>query len=255
MALLDFMNAILVFPPAVTIILISGVVSLVTAIVYKYTTNQTILKQIKDDIKRLQGEIRATKEPGKAGELQKEMMKHSMKQMSSSTKSMFITLIPLLLLFGWMRGHLAYEPIMPGEEFTTTANFAAAGLPVGNITLSASEGMKMLSADAQEIKGGDVSWRLKADNEGSYQLTYSFGNEIYKQDVIVTEKSAYDNPVLDKSNGIRKDSALQKITVNLLSIRPLGGISLFGYMPGWLATYIITSLIFSMLVRKWLKLY
>ena len=258
MGLLDFLNVILSLPPLAAILAISIAVSAVTTLAYKYTTNQKLMREIKDDIKRMQAEVRATKEPGKAAELQKEMMKHSMKQLNSSTKSMFITMIPLFLLFGWMSSHLAYEPISSGEEFTVTAHFeqktpAPAEIAGRNITILASEGMQVLSPASQAITGSEVTWRLKAEHGGSYQLTYEFGNELYRQNILVSG-SLYSNPVLAKSNGIRKDSALQKITVNLNSIRPFGSFSLFGYMPGWLATYIITSLIFSTLVRKWLKL-
>ena len=260
MGLLDFMNVVLILPPAAAIILISAFVSFVTAVVYKYTTDQKLMKQVKEDIKRLQGEIRATKEPAKAAGMQKEMMKHSMKQMSSSTKSMFITMIPLLLLFGWMSGHLAYEPIMPGEEFTVTAQFdqnnpnGDTKARVTNITISASEGMEVLSP-ASQVFGSGVTWRLKAEKEGNYQLTYDYGYEIYRQSVIVTKKFVYADPILSKSNGIKKGSQIEKIIVGLKSLQPFGDFSLFGYKPGWLATYIVSSLIFSMLVRKWLKLY
>lgn len=249
MGLLDFMNAILIFPPAVAIILLSGIVSLATSVVYKYTTDQKLLKQIKDDIKRMQGEIRTTKEPGKAAELQKEVMKRSMRQFNSSTKSTLITIIPLFLIFGWMRAHMAYEPVMPGEDFTTTVHFKTAASLLQNVSLEASPGLAILSKDAQQ-----TSWRLRSEKEGTYQLAYSFGNEIYRQDAIVTSKFLYANPVLTSANGIKKDSEIQKITVDLKSLHPFGNFKLLGWMPGWLATYIISSLIFSMLIRKWLKL-
>lgn len=256
MALLDFMDFVLNLPPAVAILAISVGVSFVTTVIYKYTTNQKLLKEIKDDVKRMQAEARSSKEPGRAAQLQKEMMKRSMQQFSSSTKSMLITLVPLFLLFGWMSANLAYEPIKPGEEFTATVNFAKPGPAAGsNTTLSASPGLEILSAATQDAKGSTVTWRLKGGEEGSHKLTYSFGNETYALAVLVTEKFRYENPVLAKGKGIKKGSDIERITVDLKPLQPFGSFTLLGWHPGWLAAYIIFSLAASMLARKWLKVY
>ena len=259
MALLDFMNILLALPPAVAIIIISLFVSIVTTVVYKYTTNQKHLKEIKEEMGRMQAEIRTTKEPGRAAQLQKEMMGKSMKQLNSSTKSMLITLVPLFLLFGWMGSHLAYQPLVPGEEFTTTAYFAKSALQnashVGNITFSASEGLEILSSPVQEAKAAAVTWHLKGGKEGTYKLTYGFGNEAYSLNVILTNEFKYETPLLAKSKGIKKGSVIDRITVDLKPLQPFGDFTLLGWKPGWLATYIIFSLVASMIVRKWLKVY
>ena len=256
MALLDFMDIVLNLPPAAAILVISVVVSFVTTVVYKYTTNQKLLKEIKDDVKRMQAEARASKEPGRAAQLQKEMMKRSMQQFSSSTKSMLITLVPLFLLFGWMSANMAYEPVKPGEEFTTTTHFAkSASLFGSSTTLSTSEGLEILSGATQEVKGGTVTWRLRGEKEGSYKLTYALGNETYALTVLVTEKFRYENPLLAKGKGIKKGSEIDRITIDVKPLQPFGEFSLLGWHPGWLASYIIFSLAASMLARKWLKVY
>ena len=247
MGMLDFMNFVLNFPPAIAIVIVSGLVSLVTSLAYKFTTDQKLMKQIKDDIKKLQGEMRSEKDPVKAAQLQKDVMKHSMRQFSASTKSTLITLIPLFLLFGWMGAHLAYEPIKPGEEFTATVNFKTEATLLQNATLEVSDGLTVLG---KEVQKSTTTWRLKGEKEGDYKLIYGFGDETYGQAVVITNKFEYAEPALTSSNGIKKESAIEKITVGLKPIRPLGDISILGWEPGWLGTYIIISLAFSMLLRK-----
>ncbi|MBI2580388.1 DUF106 domain-containing protein [Candidatus Woesearchaeota archaeon] len=256
MGLLDFLNIILNLPPLAAILVISIAVSVVTTVIYKYTTNQKLMKGIKDEVKSMQAEIRSTKEPGRAAQLQKEMMKKSMQQMNSSWKSMIVTIIPLFLLFGWMQAHLAYSPLMPGEEFTATAYFVPG--TEGNITIAATEGtegLNILTEPVQEIKDGKAIWRLKGENEGAYRLSYSFGDELYAQNVIVTDKFGYESPILAKSKGIKKDSRVERVVIGLKPLQPFGEVALLGWKPGWLATYIIFSIIASMLLRKWLKIY
>lgn len=252
MGALDFLNFILALPPLAAILLVSVAVSLATTIVYKLTTNQKTMKGIKDEIKRMQAEIKSTKEPGRAAQLQKEMMKKSMEQFSASTKSMIITLVPLFLLFGWMGSHLAYEPISPGEEFTTTMRLAPG--TAGNATLSA-EGLQIISEPTQAIANGMAVWRLKAGEKGDYKIAYSYQNEAYYLPAIVTDKYVYANPTLAKKKGIKETSGIERITIDLKSVRPFGNLSLFGWMPGWLAAYIILSIATSMLFRKLLKVH
>ncbi len=253
MGWLDFLNIVLNLPPLAAILVLSVIISAVTTVVYKYTTNQKVMKEIKDDVKRMQAEIRTTKEPGRAAQLQKEMMKRSMQQMNSSWKSMLVTIIPLFLLFGWMQTHLAYNPISPGEEFTATAYFAQEA--EGNITLSATKSLNILTEPVQEIKGGKAAWSLKGEKEGSYTLSYSFENELYTQNILVTNEFRYESPILAKPKSIKKDSRVERIVINLKSLQPFGDVALLGWKPGWLATYIIFSIVTSILFRKWLKIY
>ncbi|MBI2141234.1 DUF106 domain-containing protein [Candidatus Woesearchaeota archaeon] len=253
MGWLDFLNIVLNLPPLAAIFVISVLVSAITTVVYKYTTNQKMLKEIKDEVKGMQAEIRTTKEPGRAAQLQKDMMKRSMQQMNSSWKSMLVTIVPLFLLFGWMQTHLAYNPINQGEEFTATAYFAQG--TEGNITITATEGLNILTEPVQEIKGGEATWSLKGEKEGTYGLSYRFGDELYTQNVIVTGEFRYENPVLAKSKGIKKDSKVERVVIGLKPMQPFGDVALLGWKPGWLATYIIFSIAASMLLRKWLKVY
>src|SRR3989338_2676374 len=99
MGMLDFMNALLGLPPFVSILIISAVVSVVTTVVYKHTTNQKLMREIKEDVKRLQAEAKSAKDPSEAARLQKEMMKRAMQQLSSFTKSMFVPVTHFFLLF------------------------------------------------------------------------------------------------------------------------------------------------------------
>jgi uncharacterized membrane protein (DUF106 family) len=254
MALFDFMNPILNLPPVVGILLISAIVSAITTIVYKYTTNQKMMKEIREDVKRMQAEIRATKDPAQMAKINQQMMSRSMQQLSSSMKSTLITLIPLFLLFGWMQTNYSYTPIGPGEEFIASAQFTQGTAPM-NISLAASNGLQVLDNPIQVPNQNIAQWHLKAGSEGTYQLTYEYGTEKYIQPVIVTKDFKYANPVMTQQKGIKKGSSLIKLSVNLQPLRMFDGLSIFGWHPGWLATYIILSLIFSTLLRKALSVY
>ena len=90
--------------PKLSIICLSVLVTLVMTVITKYFTNQKRMKELKDIQKACQIKLKDSKgDVKKQTEIQKEMMQCSMELMKYSFKPMFITLLPLLFLFVWMR--------------------------------------------------------------------------------------------------------------------------------------------------------
>jgi uncharacterized membrane protein (DUF106 family) len=99
--------------PKTSLIIISALVTLISTIVTKYLTNQNHLRSLKERQKIIQKEIKNHKPGDKLfEELQNEMLQISMTMMKSSFKPMFITFIPFLILFYWIRG--TYSELLSG---------------------------------------------------------------------------------------------------------------------------------------------
>ncbi|MBN2454639.1 DUF106 domain-containing protein, partial [Candidatus Woesearchaeota archaeon] len=248
-------------PPIVAIALISLLLSAFITVIYKYTTNQKMLKQIRGEMKELQKELKASRtDPKKASELNQQILKKTGQQMKHSMRSYIFTIIPVILIFSWMQGHVAYYNISPGEEFTTTAWFKEGA--DGEMTLTA-EGLEILSEETQQPEEGKAVWALKGAS-GDYSIEYEYAGEIYRRDITITDEWKYTDPMLEKEKKIfglnigdktpiRKDSDIVRITTDLKPVRPYGGFKIFGWQPGWLAAYIIFALIFTIPLRKILK--
>ncbi len=89
---------------------ISFFITLIITVAYKYFTDQNLMKSLKEDTKRLQSDMKNHKDnPTKMMEIQKEAMEKNMKYMMHSFKPTLITLIPLLIIFAWLRN--AYKGI------------------------------------------------------------------------------------------------------------------------------------------------
>ena len=96
--------------PKETLIAISFLVTLVMTLVTKKFTDQNRMKELKEIQKACQIKIKnAQGDIAKQKEIQKQMMECSMELMKHSFKPMFITFIPIILLFWWIRG--IYSPI------------------------------------------------------------------------------------------------------------------------------------------------
>lgn len=267
-----FLAMVLEWPPILVIILVTLLVSVISVVIYKFTTNQQKLKSIHDEQKQLREEIKKSQNnPEKAMKLNKRAMELSMEIMPESMKSMIFTFIPIILIFGWLSANLSYMPLYPGETFTTTATFEKL-VPGQQITLAASPGLGIVSSPTQDVIGDHVSWELKSQAAGTYNLTYTYGSgaytETYSLPVKISEegKREYLNPVLPRQKkllffipmgtGISEKSNVLQIKVDMQPIRPLGeNFNIFGWHPGWLSIYIISSLVFTSLLRKYLKVY
>lgn len=91
---------ILGMQPVWFILLVSVILSLVTTLIYKFATDQSLMKQIKDDIKKYQEQLKQCKsDPAKSLEIQKQMMPLNSKLMMQSMKPMLITIIPFIVVF------------------------------------------------------------------------------------------------------------------------------------------------------------
>ncbi|MCK4589266.1 MAG: DUF106 domain-containing protein [Nanoarchaeota archaeon] len=248
-SLLDpVLNPLLGLGPIWALLVISIIISLLVTLVYKFATNQEKMKELKLEMKASQKQMKELKnEPEKVMVMQKESMKKNMEYMKHSFKATLITLLPILIVFGWMQAHLAFMPIMPGDEFTITTSFIED--LEGEVEIVLPEQIENLGEDKQEVKG-DVVWGLKALEEGSYFIDFKNKRKVVSKEVIVSESLEYAEQIEDKWK-----KTFGVIKIDYQKMTPLGEFDILGWQPGWLALYIIFSLVFSMSLRKILRLY
>ncbi|MCA9497072.1 MAG: DUF106 domain-containing protein [Nanoarchaeota archaeon] len=97
--------------PTMDIFLMSLVASLFITLINKYMSDQVKIKALRAEMKELQKKMRSTmtKNPEKAKKIQQEIMKKNMENMKHAfnMKIMVITMLPMLLLFGFISKNYA----------------------------------------------------------------------------------------------------------------------------------------------------
>ena len=249
MAYYDFLNIIFAplfkVPVLWAVIALALLISLIIIIITKYTTDQTLMKKLKDDMKANQKQAKELKsEPAKALELQKKTMEMNMKYMTHSLKPTLITFIPIILIFGWMSANFAYESIKPQQEFSIMAFFDKN--TNGNAELAVPEEVTLIDNKIKKIENDKATWALKG-KEGEYVLEFSYNEEKQQKNVLITNNGRYIEPVKKIGN-----SQIKSIQINYT---PKKILNLFGWKIGWLGTYIIFSIIFTTILRKIFKIY
>jgi len=101
---------VMIANPIPALIVVSVLVTFVSTLAHKWLTNQEHMKNLKKRQKEIQKELKGCKDQCKMKELNSEMLKLTGVMMKSSFKPMFVTILPFLILFWWLRS--IYEPIM-----------------------------------------------------------------------------------------------------------------------------------------------
>ncbi len=100
--------------PISFIALVAIAVSLGFVLSYKLFSDQATMRELKKDLKKYQRQMREVRrDPEKMKELSQKSLEANLKYMKASMKPMFITIIPLLFLFGWLKKALVGLVVIP----------------------------------------------------------------------------------------------------------------------------------------------
>ncbi len=229
------------WPPFWAILVLSFIISLIIVLAYKWLTDQTEMKRLKDELSTHQKKMKELKsEPEKLMKAQKEAMSVNMQYMGKSMKPTLITFIPIILIFGWMNANFAYEPLFPSEEFTLTANFEKE--ISGNASITVPEGLEIIGEHTQEIKDKTAVFKLKG-TEGEYYATLASNGQEVDKKIVITTKRKYATVLETYKSDVFTTAQLGNKTLKVF------------WKINWFWAYIIFAIVFSMALRKALKIY
>ncbi len=243
-AILDpVMRPLLSLPSFWAIFLISFLITLAITLVYKFTTDQARMRHLKGELKKFQEKMKkARNDPEKLMKLQQESMSLNFELMKHSFKPTLYTFIPIIIIFGWLNASMAFYNIAPGQQFNITASFSPG--VVGNASIAfIPANVSLVPNDTVPIVDSQATWTLSAD-AGTYKATVTHGSDAVEKTFLISPERKYEAPVQTYSG------AISKVTVSNEPVHPLEPVSLFGWHPGWLGTYIIFSILLSILLRK-----
>jgi uncharacterized membrane protein (DUF106 family) len=249
-------------PPALGILIITFFISLAIVLIYKFTTDQVHMKALRAKIKKHQEEMKTLRnDPEQMMKVQKKAMAVNTELMKHSMRPTLYTMVPIIIIFGWLASHFSVVPIMPDTPFNVSVT--ASGDATGTIGILIPDGIELLSPADAPIVDRTASWTLKG-KQGVYEVFFDFNGEQLKKRVVIsdehgiyakaikTHSSLFDFIYSSREGSLPSGSQARSITVAYDTVRPLP-FSIFGWRPGWLGTYIIFSLLFSMALRKLLK--
>ena len=104
--------------PALTVLIIAFIVSLITTVANKYLVDQDALNEKQAKMKEFNKELREAQKRGDGKKMaqlqaqQTEMMKENTEMMSEQFKPMIVTFVPIILIFFWMRASAIHDLVI-----------------------------------------------------------------------------------------------------------------------------------------------
>ncbi|MFT4309378.1 MAG: EMC3/TMCO1 family protein [Candidatus Woesearchaeota archaeon] len=220
--------------------------SLIITVVYKYTTNQKEMKHIKDEMKRLQKEMRKAKDDQKKMmEINNQLMKYNSQYMMKSFKSSLYTILPAILVFMLLRGHIAYDPISPGSEFSILVMHVPE-TNINNTGIELPQGFELLE---ETIEGNNIRYTIRAGEAGNYSIGFQNNGDRVEKEVIITGNRMFARAIEDYPN-----TAFRNIRIEYESLT-IVRLPFWPREMNWLWIYIITAILTSMISRRVLNVY
>lgn len=266
---LDFLLGwTLLLPPWLGIFCIATIVSFIMTIIYKLVTDQSLMKDLKTELKDIQKLMKEQKNnPQKMMKTQSRAMEINMKYMMHSFRPMFFSIIPIIFIFGWLLSNYSFVGLGPSQDVTVTVLFDE-HIQQGNVTLE-SELLEGGEPETKPVSDGAAFLLKTPPDPGTYPVKVTYGQESYTLQAEVTrDRSGYGVSVIGpqkkfmgifsmgpKANTLDKESPFRSITLDLPKLHPLGPFSLFGWMPQAFGTYVIFSIIMSLVLRRLMKVY
>jgi uncharacterized membrane protein (DUF106 family) len=189
--------------------------------------------------------------PEKMLKKQKEMMTRNMEYTKHSFKSTLFTLLPLLLIFGWMNAHLACYSIEADQNFDVLLTLKDTPVQANLPSLALVDGIEVLDI---KVAQNSALFVLKGKAKEYDALVFNYKNESCSVPLVISE-SRHDYKSAVPITLCKSTQLLKRIEVRYPPLRPFGDFSLFGWHPGWLGTYLLSSILFSMLLRKVMNVY
>ena len=245
------MSPFLALPPFWSIFILSLLISLVITIIYKYMTNQPLMKSLKEEMKKYQAQMKKEKDsPEKMLAIQKKAMDANMKYMMESFKPTLVTFIPIIIVFGWMSANFAAEPLTPGSEFDITVILK--NNVYGTIELIVPEKNNSISLTdpataLRQINQTSIMYHVKAYDAGKWNIITKVNNKTeYPAEVIISQSNVGKEKFTSFTG-----KEIKSIQVGYPKKQVL---NIFGFELGWLGTYIILSILFSLGLRRLMNL-
>ena len=258
-------------PPMVGLTVFSLVSGVGMLYVFKWTSDQKRLAEVKRKIHAGIFEIRLFNDDMRAIlAAQRDIFRHNLTYLRLSLRPLLWMIVPFVLIVAQLQLHYGYEGPEVGEPFIVKVRLVA-GEPAGDgagptagaaprsapdIAIQAPEGLRVETPRLWIPTLDEADWRLVATAPGNYELAIRVGGNDYRKTVTVGDAILARSPIrtsrlLDRilypgEPGFPSGAAVASIEV----LYPEREVSLFGWQTHWLVAFIIITIVLAFALRR-----
>jgi hypothetical protein len=245
-------------PALVSLTLASLLVSILMLVVFKRTSNQARLADVKRQIHAGLFEIRLFSDDLRAiFRAQGEILRANARYLGLSLVPMLWILPPLVLVMAQLQFHYAYAGLVPGQQAVVTADLRDPGPLRPEVTLEAPAGLRVETPALWMPSTQQVAWRLAAEREGEYTLALRLGDApLVTKSLTVSSAvrrrspervdAGFVNELLFPAEAPLSSSApFRSIRINY----PEAEVDVFGHRLHWMIPFFALSIVFAFALR------
>jgi hypothetical protein len=246
-------------PPVWGLIVISLLTGLVMLMVFRFTSNQTAIKAVRDKISGHILEIRLYKDSPRVIILAMgKILRYNLTYLRYALIPLLVVIIPVMLIVVQLNYRYAYRPYVVGESFVVKVR-----LPEGNLdsdlrpTLMVPVGLRIETPSLYIHNQDEVDWRVGTRAEGKHELLVQLGTKQVRKSLQVGRGLGLLSPsraaktflgflLSPAEQPLPSGSPIQSIEVNY----PKRALSIFGLHIHWLVLFIVLSVLFGFAVKR-----
>ncbi len=245
--------------PIYGLIAVALVTGLLMLIIFRKTSNQHIIKQVKDRIKAHLLELRLYKDDLALSYVaMKGVLQANAKYLLQAIRPMLALMVPTILILIQLAIRYEHRPLQIGESAIISLNLASASA-INNVKAGFPDGIRAETPPLRIGQKNQIDWRIKATTEGHWQIDFRIGDEVVTKELIVGEKLEPLSP--RRAGGSFVDSFLNPVETSLSSASAVKEISLqypdrslsfLGQDMNWLFIYFGFSLVTGFALKGFL---
>jgi uncharacterized membrane protein (DUF106 family) len=252
-------------PPIVSLAVVSLVTAVFMLIVFKRTSNQAALAEVKRRIHAGLFEIRLFNDDLRAIlRAQTEILRTNLSYLKLSLVPMVWILPPLVLVIAQLQFHYGYEGLRPGDTTLLEVDLRPEAFSDGTRPRATLELPSGLRAEGREVwipTESQLVWRLAAEQEGHFEIGVEIdGASPVAKTIGVTDRTVRLSPVrVDRSflaqliypaeSPLPAEGPVQAIHVRY----PDRAVSVLGLGMHWMIPFFVLSIAFAFALRGRLK--
>ncbi len=248
--------------PLVGIAVISLIFGVIMLLVFKKTSNQDKLADIKRKIHAGLFEIRLFNDDFRAiMRAQGDILRHNLSYFGLSLVPLAWMIVPLFLVIAQLQFHYGYQGLEPGSPVLLEVEIETDSPDRPQIRLEAPEGLKIEAGPMWIPARNEVSWRISALEQGDYELTLTGSGEPVTKSVQVSDhvvrrspnrvKGFFNQLLYPAEDPLPDSSPIRAINLSY----PEGNAGFEGWESEltWMGLFFILSVVFALILRKPLK--
>ncbi|MGB3730074.1 MAG: hypothetical protein WBA70_12590 [Thermodesulfobacteriota bacterium] len=172
--------------PIWSLTLFSFLIAILMLLIFRYTSNQTKIKETKSKIRAYIYELTLFKdELGIVLSAQKNVLIQNLKYIKYAVKPMIFMIIPLGLFLIQLDSLYGHKPLDLNESTIVSLKLSDKTKMPENISVKSDGGLTIETSPLKIVQDKQVDWRVRADEIGEHDLIFKVEDQEYQKKVIV----------------------------------------------------------------------